>query len=115
MTVSTLAHGANCLKSCLWGKSYRSSAKSLQTKAVSTIVHGASLEMSNAQNRGIVRGHYGHVNQIGHSFNTDTLDYVEHVYEEQSHHAQHSRQSNLHLYGNDLYDDTDKNHAIHDE
>ncbi|KAM3304193.1 hypothetical protein P3S67_015225 [Capsicum chacoense] len=56
---------------------------------------------------------------MGHSFNTDTSDCevkcVDHVYEEQSHHVQHSRQSNLHLYGNDLYDDTNKNHAIHDE
>ena len=40
---------------------------------------------------------------------------VDHVYEEQSHHVQHSRQSNLYLYENDLYVDTDKNHAIHDE
>ncbi|KAF3672803.1 putative trans-resveratrol di-O-methyltransferase-like [Capsicum annuum] len=30
-------------------------------------------------------------------------------------HVQHSRQSNIHLYENDLYDDTDKNHAIHNE
>ncbi|KAM3342207.1 hypothetical protein P3S68_027173 [Capsicum galapagoense] len=30
-------------------------------------------------------------------------------------HVQHSRQSNIHLYENDLYNDTDKNHAIHDE
>ncbi|PHU26903.1 hypothetical protein BC332_05235 [Capsicum chinense] len=53
---------------------------------------------------------------MGHSFNTDTSDCevkcVDHVYEGQSHHY---RQSNLHLYGNDLYDDIDKNHAIHDE
>ncbi|PHT83742.1 hypothetical protein T459_12185 [Capsicum annuum] len=74
---------------------------------------------SNAYNRGIVRGHYEHVNQMGHSFNTDRSDCkakcVDHVYEKQSHHFQHSRQSNLHLYRNDLYDDTDKNHPIHDE
>ncbi|XP_019068739.3 ABC transporter B family member 19 isoform X1 [Solanum lycopersicum] len=74
---------------------------------------------SNAYNHGIVRDHHGHVNHMGHSFNTDTSDFdvkcVDHVYEEQSHHVQHSRQSNLHLYGNDLYDDTDKNHAVHDE
>ncbi|KAF3676582.1 hypothetical protein FXO38_04223 [Capsicum annuum] len=75
--------------------------------------------LSNAYNRGIVRGHYEHVNQMGHSFNTDRSDCkakcVDHVYEKQSHHFQHSRQSNLHLYRNDLYDDTDKNHPIHDE
>ncbi|PHU30646.1 hypothetical protein BC332_02739 [Capsicum chinense] len=74
---------------------------------------------SNAHNRGIIRGHYGHINQMGHSFNTDTSDckvkYVDNVFEEQSHRVQYSRQSNLHLYGNDLYDDIDKNHAIHDE
>ncbi|PHT75546.1 hypothetical protein T459_19068 [Capsicum annuum] len=70
---------------------------------------------SNTHNRGIVRGHYGHINQMGHSFNTDTSDCVDHVYVEQSHHVQHSRQLNLHLYGNDLYDNTNKNHAIHDE
>ncbi|PHU24472.1 hypothetical protein BC332_09579 [Capsicum chinense] len=77
------------------------------------------VDRSDAHNHGIVRGHYGHINQMGHSFNTDTSDCdvkcVDHVYEEQSHHVQHSRQSNLHLYGNDLYDDTDKNHTIHDE
>ncbi|PHT34109.1 hypothetical protein CQW23_25909 [Capsicum baccatum] len=81
---------------------------------------GDCLKMrSNAHNRGIVRGHYGHVNQMGHSFTADTSDCkvkcVDHVYEEQSHHVQHSRQLNLHLYRNDLYDDTDKKHAIHDE
>ncbi|PHT36114.1 Sm-like protein LSM5 [Capsicum baccatum] len=69
----------------------------------------------NAHNRGTVRGHYGHVNQMRHSFNTDTSNCVDHVYEEQSHYVQHSRQSNLHLYENNLYDDTEKNHAIHDE
>ncbi|PHT55443.1 hypothetical protein CQW23_03929 [Capsicum baccatum] len=37
---------------------------------------------SNTHNRGIVRGHYGHVNQMGHSFNTNTSDCVDHVYEE---------------------------------
>ncbi|PHU02721.1 hypothetical protein BC332_27972 [Capsicum chinense] len=74
---------------------------------------------SNTHNRGIIRGYYGHVNQIGHSFNTDASDCevkcIDHIYEEQSHHVQHSRQSNLHLYRNDLYNDTDKNHTIHDE
>ncbi|PHT99591.1 hypothetical protein BC332_29379 [Capsicum chinense] len=42
---------------------------------------------SNAHNHGIVRGHYGHVNQMEHNFNTDTSDCVDHVYEEQSHHV----------------------------
>ncbi|PHT43054.1 hypothetical protein CQW23_17079 [Capsicum baccatum] len=73
---------------------------------------------SNTHNRGTLRGHYRHVNQMENSFNTNTSDCevkcIDRVYEEKSHHVQHSRQSNLHLYGNDLYDDTNKSHTIHD-
>ncbi|XP_060205963.1 ABC transporter B family member 19-like [Lycium barbarum] len=75
---------------------------------------------SSVRNHDILRGHNGHVIQMGHSFKNETSDCdvkcVDHVYEEQSHHVQYSRQSNLELYGNDLYDiDIDKNPAIHDE
>ncbi|KAJ8553234.1 hypothetical protein K7X08_023912 [Anisodus acutangulus] len=77
------------------------------------------IDGSNSHNHGTVRGHHGHVNQMGHSFKNDTSDCdvkcVDHVYEEHSHHVQYSRQSNLQQYGNDLYNDIDKNPAIHDE
>ncbi|PHU08916.1 hypothetical protein BC332_20776 [Capsicum chinense] len=93
----------------LWGLSLASRA------SVVDHLPNHSRIRSNANNHGIVRGHYGHINQMEHSLNADTSDCVDHVYEEKSHHVQHSRQSNLHLYGNYLYNDTDKNHAIHDE
>ncbi|KAK4349817.1 hypothetical protein RND71_029130 [Anisodus tanguticus] len=67
------------------------------------------IDGSNSHNHSMVRGHHGHVNQMGHSFKNDTSDCdvkcVDHVYEEHSHHQ----------YGNDLYNDIDKNPAIHDE
>nr|XP_016513583.1 PREDICTED: ABC transporter B family member 19-like [Nicotiana tabacum] len=55
-----------------------------------------------------------------HSFNiNDTSDCdvkcVDHVYDEHSHHVQYSKQSNFQQYGNDLYNDIDKNPIIHDE
>ncbi|KAF3637666.1 hypothetical protein FXO38_23628 [Capsicum annuum] len=75
----------------LWGLSLASRA------SVVDHLPNHSRVRSNANNHGIVRGHYGQVNQMGHSLNTDTSDCVDHVYEEKSHHVQHSRQSNLHL------------------
>lgn len=75
---------------------------------------------SNAHNHGIVRDHHGHLDQMEHSFNiNDTSDCdvkcVDHVYDEHSHHVQYSKQSNFQQYGNDLYNDIDKNPIIHDE
>ncbi|XP_009787798.1 LOW QUALITY PROTEIN: ABC transporter B family member 19-like [Nicotiana tabacum] len=94
--------------------------QSIEFDRIEDLERQIQIDGSNAHNHGIVRDHHGHFDQMEHTFNiNDTSDCdvkcVDHVYEEQSHHVQYSRQSNFQQYGNDLYNDINKNPIIHDE